>query len=792
MIRLFLTEKPSVARDLGRVLGAERRVGQHLEGRGVWVAWCVGHLVEIAEPHEHDPRWRRWDPGLLPMLPPRLRLRPVARTRDLLGEVSRLLAHRDVSEVVNACDAGREGELIFRWVYELAGCRKPVRRLWLSSLTPAAIRAALERLRPEAELRPLEAAARCRAEADWLVGMNATRGLTARGDRLLSVGRVQTPTLALVVRREEEIERFVPEPYWRVVVEVEPCSPQDGSGERFQARWIAAEAARALKAGPRGAGPPRGGHPGAGPPAGHPDRIASAEVAAALAAKLQGAPGRVLWVETQRQELPPPQLHHLTSLQQEANRRFGLSAERTLAAAQALYERHKLITYPRTDSRWLTHDVAATLPAVLEALASGAGGWRCDAAAELLERGGPPRLGPRFVDDARVGDHHAIIPTPEPPDLSALSRDEARVHELVVRQTLGAFYPPAVWARARALLLAPAPGDEPEHLLAEGRTRLEAGWEAVNPPHRRPARPGARDEEQDEQAALPPLSEGQAVQCHEATVQARTTRPPPRYTEASLLGAMERAGRDLDEAELRRAMREAGLGTPATRAATIETLLAREYLGRDGRALVPLPAGRALIAALPVEALTSARLTGEWEARLQRIAAGEEPPEPFQADIRRFVGQVVGALRGLPRIALPAPPATSAPGEARGAAPAEGRRRVRSGRSSRARPERPPGGVPAPAAAPPPPAQEGPRCPACRVGQVVSGKRAWGCSRWREGCAFRVAFVQDGVTVPPEEAGRLFGRGETNLFARRGGARARLVLDPAHPGGVRWEPASGT
>ena len=843
MTTLYLTEKPSVARDLARALGAHRRVGQRLEGPGVWVAWCTGHLVEIAEPHEHDARWRRWDPELLPMLPARLRLRPVARSRELFQAVRGFLHAPEVEEVINACDAGREGELIFRWVYELARCTLPVRRLWLSSLTPQAIRSALARLRSDAELRPLEAAARCRAEADWLVGMNATRGMTAAaGRRLLSVGRVQTPTLALVVRREEEIERFKPEPYWRVVVAVDPL-PEGG---RFSARWF----------------DPRKKE--------HPDRIGTVEQAEALAEKLRDVPGRVSRVTNQRQEVPPPQLHHLTSLQQEANRRFGFSADRTLAAAQALYERHKLITYPRTDSRHLTRDVAATLPDVVGAVAS-AGPWAA-AAAPLLEGALPP-LGRRFVDDAEVGDHHAIIPTPTTPSLPALSRDEERVYELVVRQLLGAFFPPAVFARTRIELEGAG-----EHLLAEGRTRLEAGWEAVNPPHVRPVRPG---EDQDEQPALPVVERGQAVHCAESQVQARTTRPPPRYTEASLLGAMERAGNTLDEAELRAAMREAGLGTPATRAATIETLLARGYLARDGRALVPLPPGRALIAALPVEALKSARLTGAWESRLQRIANGQEDPAPFRADIRRFVEEVVGAVRALPPLDLPPDPDDRGPargGGARGGAggvgarvrarssgnetrgrgrgrdaddsagaPVSGHGTVRRGRGTRegtanetglepstfptgegtppesrlgpstfrageraplethlgegtfpcttqprGRDTPPPGGGRARAddSAGSSSRPAGPACPSCGQGNVLRGKLAWGCSRWREGCSWTVDFVQDGVPIPPDEAARLFHRGATGLFARREGARARLVLDTSSPRGVRWELAS--
>ncbi|MGE0709230.1 MAG: DNA topoisomerase [Planctomycetota bacterium] len=678
MVRLFVTEKPSVARDLARVLlreggrvreqdGALR--GHDAEGREAWVTWCLGHLVEIAEPHEQDPRWRRWDPGALPMLPDALRLRPVARTRERWSSVRALLRDGRVREVVNACDAGREGELIFRYVYEHAGCRRPVRRLWLSSLTPAAIRAGLGALRPGVELDPLAAAARCRAEADWLVGMNATRGYTSRSSGLLSLGRVQTPTLALIVTREQEIERFVSVPYWVVDAELEaegPEGPAGWDGARWKARWLASGsrvqgrgAARGGEARVEGARGEQEAWPAA--------RVGSEAEALAIAAKLRGQPGEVVAVERREESVPPPQLHHLTSLQQEANRRHGLTADQTLAAAQRLYERHKLITYPRTDSRHLTRDVAAALEPVVAVVAVAGAPWT--AAAHGLLASGLPRLGRRFVDDAEVGDHHALIPTASAPALARLDRDEARVYELIVRRFLAAFFPPARYARAR--IDARVAG---ELLRAEGRVRLEPGWEAVEPPARRAAggaarargmRGGGDGSDAREEPELPAVAEGDPCRCLSAAAERKETQPPRRYTEAALLGAMERGGLPrgsgeasapaggVSERELRAALRDQGLGTPATRAATIETLLRRRYLGRSGKLLVPTPTGRALIEGLPVESLRSARLTGEWEARLARIARGAEDPAGFRRDLRRYVEEAVRALLAAPRITLP-------------------------------------------------------------------------------------------------------------------------------------------
>lgn len=793
MIRLFVAEKPSVARDLAKVLGAHRRGPNRLEGEGIWVAWCLGHLVEPAMPDAHDPRWKSWDAALLPIMPRQLKLIASKRTASHFKALKASLIDPRVSAVVNACDAGREGELIFRLVYEKAGCKAPVERFWVSSLTPTAIRAGLSSLRPSAQFDGLGAAARCRAEADWLIGMNATRALTAVGGTLLSVGRVQTPTLAMIVERDEAIEDFVPEPYFEVHAQLEAPNAE-GEAHRWRTRWIGA-VGQAL--------PKRGKDD---PP---PGRLGQRTDAEAIAASLQGQTGVVAKADRVRQRVPPPQLHHLTSLQQEANRRFGMTADQTLKAAQALYERHKLLTYPRTDSRHLTTDVAAQLPGVLRAL-------DVDPYAPFVRpllSAGLPKLSRRYVDDSKVGDHHGLIPTDKPPNLAALGQNERRVYDLVARRLIAAHMPDAVYAKTR--LEAHVAG---QRLESSGRVRMEAGWEAVEPPQAQRRHTG-------QPAELPRVERGDAAHVDGVEVQQKETRPPKRFTEATVLGAMERAGRDLEEAELRAAMREGGLGTPATRASIIETLLRRGYLGRQGKLLVSEPPGRALIGALPVPELKSPRLTGVWEARLKAIAEDRAPAMGFRRDIRQFTREIVALLASAPRVHVPEAQTRGGFGRkkrrgkgtrsARGARAARTPAKARAKRSAKSAPARQDGALAEaarqaaqaamrsktsvdPVAQPTArervakPKKSAPkksaRCPKCQEGQIIGGQRGWGCSRWRDGCRFVVWFEIDGVAVPADEADRLFRKGQTRLFAERPGfKRSRLVLDLNAEGNTCWE-----
>jgi DNA topoisomerase-3 len=630
--RLILAEKPSVARDIARVLrvGGRRQKGWIGDDQ-LRVSWCLGHLAELAEPSSYDPAWKRWSFDHLPMLPERFGLQPRKDSgADQWRVVRDLLKSRDCAEVINACDAGREGELIFAHCYELAGCEAPVKRLWISSMTDKAVLQGFDRLRDGATMVHLEAAARCRTEADWLVGLNATRAMTIRlaagpGGALRSLGRVQTPTLAMLCDREQAIDDFVPRDFWKVVATFARGVPE---GERWDAVWTTQ-----------------------GPDGKPLDRFEDKPEAQAVADRVASGIGRVEEVQRQRKREKPPQLYDLTSLQREANQRFGYTAERTLELAQALYERHKVLTYPRTDSRHLGSDQLPELPDVARGLSFGP----YARAAELALEREPASLGKRFVDDAEISDHHAIIPTGQDPRRLGLSGDEKRIFDLVARRFLGAFHPDAVFATVSLLT---AVGDD--RFLAKGRSRLEAGWQAIDPP-----------QNTKKERLLPAVEQGEEAPVVDLQLEEGQTRPPRRYNDASLLAAMERAGEELDDAELKRAMKRNGLGTPATRAAIIETLVKRGYVRREDRHIVPTRIGRALIRALPVEDLRSPRLTGEWEARLVAMAEGQENREAFMADIRRFTAQLVETLRDAPiardqRDILAAQQAT---GEALGACP---------------------------------------------------------------------------------------------------------------------------
>ncbi len=623
-----IAEKPAVARDLARVLGATRRGQGWLAGNGYLVTWAIGHLVGLAEPHQIRPEWARWDWHRLPMLPSQWPLVVLGHAAAQFAVVRRILGSPEVASVICATDAGREGELIFRYLYEAAGCTKPVRRLWISSLTDGAIRDGFGRLREARDLDSLADAARARSQADWLVGMNLSRAYGLSLGEPLSVGRVQTPTLAMVVDRELEIRRFVPEDYLEVVARF---GVDETPARTYQGTWFE------LRPGPHG-----------------PQRVrrlpASGEEAAAVVARAANGEARVGSVETGEKKMPPPLLYDLTELQRHANRLYGLSAQRTLEVAQALYEKHKLISYPRTDSRHLTPDVAGELGAVVEAIR--------EPYESLLSPGtGSRPLGKRFVDESQVSDHHAVIPTAARPPRGSLSTEEERIYGLICRRLLQAWQPDFVWATTTVLTEVHTAGAEPQvdRFHSSGSMVLKAGWKALEvggaraPKSKREpgeAAGGLASGEADplEDQALPDgLQAGTPVDVREVKAVAKRTRPPPRLTDATLLTAMETAGKTLDEKELSEAMRECGLGTPATRAATIETLLARGYLLRVGKALEATEKGISLIGAVDAE-VKSPAMTGQWEARLQQIEKGRAASAPFLSGIEEYVRRVVGRV----------------------------------------------------------------------------------------------------------------------------------------------------
>jgi DNA topoisomerase-3 len=610
---LVIAEKPSVGRDLARVLpGPFAKHEGYLEGPEHIITWAVGHLVQLAEPDEYDPKFKRWRMADLPIVPDQFKLVVRdERSRKQMSVVTGQLHRTDVTEVINACDAGREGELIFAYLYEKAGSKLPVRRLWLSSMTAAAMRDAFATLRPSAELAPLEQAARSRSEADWIVGMNATRAATIRlrssFDGAVSLGRVQTPTLAIIARREEEIRAFVPEPYWLVDARFEPA--EDGS-RRYGGRF----------------------HAGAKP------RLATEAEALAIVAAVRDQDGEITKVEKREVTEKPPMLYDLTSLQRDANTRFGFSARRTLGAAQRLYEEHKALTYPRTNSRFLTSDMAPEIKPTAELV--GARPEYREAAAYVTGLDLLPLA--RVIDDSKVTDHHAIIPTRAEHPVEKMDTDDRRVYDLVVRRFLAAFHPEAVLENTRVETTVA------QHIFrTRGKVLLVPGWRGVYLAAADDPEPGAEstsDEDEVDDQALPRLDQGEPSHTLEIESLAKETKPPRRYTDASLLGAMETAGKLVDDEAAREAMKDSGIGTPATRASIIERLIDVGYVERDGRALVATEKGLNVIRLLGEHALTSPDLTGSWEHRLGRIERGEDSREQFMRDIAGFAKETVDVL----------------------------------------------------------------------------------------------------------------------------------------------------
>jgi DNA topoisomerase-3 len=602
-MRLIVTEKPSMGRDVAAALGAARRGEGFIEGQADIVTWCVGHLVELDEPEAYDARLKSWRLEDLPIIPAEFKYHPAERTRDQFNVIKQLMARSDVTEIVNAADAGREGELIFDLVYTLAGCRKPVARLWISSLTRDAIIAGFAQLKPAADYTGLRDSARARQQADWLVGLNATRAQTivarrAGYDGVYSLGRVQTPTLALIVARDEEINNFVPTTYYEVVADFQAAAGA------YRGTWFDKKSSRFDKR----------------------------EAAEAVAAKVKGQPGAVETVERKATKERAPLLYDLTTLQRVANVRYGFSADHTLQLAQSLYEK-KFITYPRTSSRHLSSSVNQELRAHVEAARVGP----YVPFIEAILAKGKLTLTSRHVDDKKVTDHHAVIPTKQRIDPHAVSPDEKRIYDLVARRFLAAFYPDAELERTTITTAVVG-----ERFITRGTVVLQPGWRAVDPP----GREEKRKEDEEDAAELPKVAAREAVETPNAEAVEKQTKAPPRYSESSLLGAMETAGKKIEDEELRLAMKEAGLGTPATRAAIIETLLKREYVTREKKSLRATPKGASLIKLLPAPLLKSPELTGMWEQKLALMVRGRYARADFMAEVKGMVGELVAQIGG--------------------------------------------------------------------------------------------------------------------------------------------------
>jgi DNA topoisomerase-3 len=610
---LIIAEKPSVAGDLVKVLpGKFTKSKTHYESDDYIVSYAIGHLVSICYPEEIDPAYQKWNMETLPILPEEFPLKGLDGTKAQLNALQKLIRRNDVGEIINACDAGREGELIFKYiinyVWNNSVARKSFKRLWLQSMTSDSIKKGFANLRQNEEMLSLEHTALCRSESDWLIGINATRALTGYNSRkggffLTPCGRVQTPTLSLIVKREQFRQSFVPVPYNILLATFE------AAGSRYTGKWIDV----AFKKDPNNT------HAKA-------DRIWEPEKADAIVTKCTGKPATV--EETSKQSTQgAPQLYDLTSLQREANSRFGFSAKNTLGLAQALYERHKVLTYPRTDSKFLPEDYLPTVTKTIQKQT----GWKFGRFATQALDKNYIKPDKRIFNNAKVSDHHAIIPTNVLP--SELSEPESKIYQMVVQRFLAVFFPAAIYQNTRRLSIV-----LDETFLTEGKILLEPGWKAIYGA----GQPG------DAEKLLEPIPEKSSVNCEKVDREDKETAPPPRFNEATLLSAMENSDKLVDDEGLADAMKERGLGTPATRAAIIEKLINEKYVVREGKDLTPT--GKAfellsLLEAMKIEVLASPEMTGEWEFKLNQILKGQLTRETFMKEIRDLTQHIINQIK---------------------------------------------------------------------------------------------------------------------------------------------------
>ncbi|GIZ52213.1 DNA topoisomerase III [Noviherbaspirillum aridicola] len=623
---LIIAEKPSVANDIAKALGGFTKHDEYFESNEYVLSSAVGHLVEIAVPEEYDVKRGKWTFTHLPVIPPHFALNPIAKTESRLKVLNKLIKRKDVTALVNACDAGREGELIFRLIAQYAKAKQPIKRLWLQSMTPAAIREGFARLREDKEMMPLADAARCRSEADWLIGINGTRAMTAFNSKdggfyLTTVGRVQTPTLSIVVEREEKIKNFVPRDYWEVRAEF-VCAAGVYEGRWLDTKFRKDETDPEKRA----------------------ERLWSKAAAESIVAACRGKPGNVTEEAKPATQLSPA-LFDLTSLQREANSRFGFSAKNTLALAQALYEKHKVLTYPRTDSRHLPEDYLGTVKQTLEAISENNNYMQF---AKQILKNNWVKPNKRIFDNSKISDHFAIIPTTQVP--KNLSEPEQKLYDLVARRFMAVFFPAAEYMVTTRYTEVSG-----HQFKTEGKVMTNPGWLAIY------GREAANDDDKDNAGTLVPVARGEQVKTDKVNANGLVTKPPARYTEATLLSAMEGAGKLVDDEDLREAMAGKGLGTPATRAAIIEGLLNEKYLLREGRELIPTAKAfqlMTLLRGLGVDELTAPELTGEWEYKLAQMERGKISREEFMREIAQMTQIIVKRAKEYDKDTIPGDYAT--------------------------------------------------------------------------------------------------------------------------------------
>jgi len=590
---LVLAEKPSVAREIARVLNCNNKNKGFIEGQRYVVTWALGHLVTLAEPEDYHQKLKQWRMEDLPMLPENMKTKVIKQTSQQYQVVKRLMERQDIKDLVIATDAGREGELVARWIMEKAHWKKPFKRLWISSQTDTAIKEGFAKLKEGKEYNRLYDAAVSRAEADWLIGLNVTRALSCHYNAQLSAGRVQTPTLAIIIQREEEIKKYKPVDYWTVRADF---------GEYF-GDWRDSK---------------------------NQARIFDLSKAEKIVKKVSGNTGIIKEIKTEARSEPAPLAYDLTELQRDGNRRFAWSAQKTLAVLQVLYERHKLVTYPRTDSRYITKDIVPTLPARLKGMNAGP---YAALVKSLMQT--KPNPGKRMVNDSMVSDHHAIIPTEQPLNLDRLDADERKLYDLIARRFLALLYP--LYRYDQTTIITVVNG---ESFMSRGKVVRDLGWRGVT------SKAAEADEDKSENLPEQALSEhkkGEGKPVQACKMNRSKTTPPPRYTEATLLTAMESAGKFVKDSELKAALKGSGLGTPATRAEIIEKLFNSYYVERKGKQIIPTDKGFQLIKLAP-PALRSPELTGQWEQELSEIANGKGSRKQFAAGICQAAKDMVQSI----------------------------------------------------------------------------------------------------------------------------------------------------
>lgn len=694
-MKVVLAEKPSVAREIARILGAKSRRDGYFEGEGYQVTWAIGHLIGLADTKDYG--YPRWDLGTLPIIPQEFKTKV---TEDPgLAKQYRVIAYlfQNAEEIICATDAGREGELIFRYIYLQSGCGKPFRRLWISSQTDKAVKDGFAKLKEGAAYDNLFEAARCRAEADWLVGINATQAYTLKygnqepfgkpGERRqgpISLGRVQTPVLRLLVERWEEVQAFKPETYWELILTL------DKSEQTFQAKWFNADT----------------------------DRFLKEEDGKAILEKI-GDTATVVSADRKPKTERPPLLYDLTELQKDANKRYNFSAQKTLDLAQDLYEKFKTITYPRTDSRYLSDDLFPGMPDLLRNVAKIANyaPW-VQAAMDLgIQKDS------RFFNDKKVSDHHAIIPTETDPTSVTMPQEHFMLYDLIVRRLLASFLGDCQKELSEIVL-----SDAGENFKAKGTMVREPGWrgiydaleKALEKRKKEKSTKKGTEKENEEEKELPFVDVGEELKIVQKELPKKKTKAPSIHTESSILGMMETAGKDFEDEDLREVMKDKGLGTPATRAGMIETLIKRQYIERDKKKLIPTEKGVGLIRLVRELPISSPELTGEWEFRLNKISRGEDNPQSFIREVQGYTVDIIREVKGIPK---------------------------------------------------PPPLMpdytlEESVCPKCGKGKILKGKQAFGCSRYKEGCNFIFKPRIAGKFVEKELVEDLIKNGLTREFCK--------------------------